>query len=162
MSRFLTASFDKFVIYRDAHQDTYLKKFSHQQVVTSISFYPIKGEERFASGSMDKMIRIWSIDNNIVMDYLNCSDFIISIAYSPDGNHVSAGNQKGKVSIHEFKEDINKEKKLQYSHSFNCKNGIGRFSKGRKIISIQYITRHLMLVTTSDSRLRLVNEKVDT
>jgi WD40 repeat protein len=46
---------------------------------------------------------------------------------------------------------------LKYNFSFSCKNRLGKYSYGRKITNIEFVNRTQALVTTNDSRIRLVN-----
>ena len=47
--------------------------------------------------------------------------------------------------------------RLKYSYSFDCKNKSGKFSDGRKITNIEFLNMNLVLITTNDSSVRLVN-----
>jgi WD40 repeat protein len=46
---------------------------------------------------------------------------------------------------------------LRYHSSFSCKNRIGKYSNGRKVTNISFLNRSQVLITTNDSRVRLVN-----
>lgn len=46
---------------------------------------------------------------------------------------------------------------MRYSCSFNCRNKSGKYSNGRKITGIAFINRKEAVVTTNDSRIRIVN-----
>jgi uncharacterized protein YuzE len=39
----------------------------------------------------------------------------------------------------------------------NCKNRYGKYSDGRKVMGIQFINNSEALITTADSRLRIIN-----
>ena len=46
---------------------------------------------------------------------------------------------------------------MRYNFSFQCKNRIGKYSRGEKITNIEFINKTLVLITTNDCRIRLVN-----
>ena len=111
-----------------------------------------------------------------MLDYINIQDYITSIAYFPSGESIAVGTQNGKCSIYDCKVKNQKntfcfwflklinyflffqiQTQLKYSYSFYCKNKIGKYSGGRKITSIEFINRNSLLVSTNDSRVRLVN-----
>jgi hypothetical protein len=46
---------------------------------------------------------------------------------------------------------------LRYNFSFTCRNRIGKFALGRKITNIEFLNKSMALITTNDSRIRLIN-----
>lgn len=67
-------------------------------VVTGISFCP--GNEDFiATGSIDKITRIWSIKHKTVVDWVEIKDVISSVSYSLDGERLVVGTLKGLIMV---------------------------------------------------------------
>jgi WD40 repeat protein len=148
----LSASMDHLVIMWNINNSGPVMKFVHSSVVTSISFCPVMGDdEKFASGCLDKIIRIWSPKQNKVLDYINMKEYITAISYFPTGDMIAIGTHDGKCSIYDCKP------KLRYNFSFTCRNRIGKYSHGRKITNIHFLNRTKALITTNDSRIRLIN-----
>ena len=44
----------------------------------------------------------------------------------------------------------------------NCKNRRGKFAKGRKVTSIDFITVNIAMITSNDSRIRFIDARVIT
>jgi hypothetical protein len=42
----------------------------------------------------------------------------------------------------------------------NCKNRRGKFAKGRKVTSIDFITVNIAMITSNDSRIRFIDARV--
>lgn len=51
----------------------------------------------------------------------------------------------------------NIDPKLSYISVVNCKNRFGKYSNGRKVVGIRFINDSEALITTADSRLRIIN-----
>jgi len=52
-----------------------------------------------------------------------------------------------------------KDRSLKFDASFFCRNKYGRYSNGRKINNIEFTNNSNALITTCDSRIRLINIK---
>ena len=52
--------------------------------VTSVSFKP-ESDDTFATGSFDKIARVWSIKHKNVIDWVDTGSIISSLAFSLDG-----------------------------------------------------------------------------
>ena len=70
------------------------------------------------------------------------------MAFFPEGDKIAIGTHNGKVLVY------NIFPKISYSYSFVCRNRLGKFSKGKKITSIDFTDKAKALITTSDSRIR--------
>jgi len=148
----LSASLDKSILMWDLTKDTYIHKFEHSNMVTCLSFCP-NNENLFVSGCLDKIVRIWDTTKKKVVDYINVQDLITSITYFPSGDQIAIGFHNGKISVYDI------IPKLKYNTSFDCRNRFGKYSKGRKVTGLEFINNHDVLVTTNDSRIRLLNIK---
>jgi len=151
----LTASFDLKVMLWDIHSmntTTPLAIYDHPEIVTSVSFLP-ESKNTFASGSLDKFIRIWNIEKNKVIETQQTQDHITSLKYSPSGSVLLAGLYRGQCIVYQF----DAKKKLTYLSRVDCKNRRGKFSKGKKITGFHFLSDFQVLITTNDSRLRLLD-----
>jgi WD40 repeat protein len=63
-------------------------------MVTSISFKP-GSDETFATGSFDKMARVWSLKHTKVVDWAETPSNITALSYSLDGERLVVGTLKG-------------------------------------------------------------------
>lgn len=52
------------------------------------------------------------------------------------------------------------QEKLKPIKSVICKNRRGKFSNGRKVTGIEFLTSTVAMITTNDSRMRFINIKV--
>ena len=203
----LSASLDHYVILWsiDKKQVNIIKKFDHNDIITSISFSPTN-PNIFISGCFDRFIRIFTINDSIVYNniddnneielnkkfeirgnntflnnsiatinvnkntknkyqninnnledskneipnYFNINEIITTVAFFPEGDKIAIGTHNGKVLVYTI------FPKISYSYSFVCRNRLGKFSKGKKITSIDFTDKAKALITTSDSRIRYV------
>lgn len=53
-------------------------------VVTCIQFNPVD-DDYFLSGSLDAKIRIWNVPHRQVVDWMDISEMVTAVCYSPDG-----------------------------------------------------------------------------
>lgn len=105
----ITGSLDHHVILWDISKSEYIFKFDHLSIVTCITFCPnvifiiIKqNDEYFATGCIDKIIRIFSSKKRTIVDYKNVDDLITAIEYSPTSEHLVVGCHNGKCEIFKF------------------------------------------------------------
>ena len=84
-------------------------------------------------------------------DYFNINQIITSVEFFPDGSKLAIGTHNGKILVYNLIEKIN------YDYCFFCRNKLGEFSSGKKITCIKFIDKNRALVTTSDSRIRLMS-----
>ncbi len=67
--------------------------YGHTDTVTSLAFHP--DGKTFASGSMDKTVRIWDVETQNCLKILEGYDsWISSVVYSPDGNLIASSSWK--------------------------------------------------------------------
>ena len=82
----------------------------HADIVTSAS-YSSDGKH-LASGSSDKTVRIWDLENGTSRVLEGHTDYVASVSYSPDGRYVASGSSDKTVRI------------------WNLENGTSRVLKG--------------------------------
>lgn len=99
--------------------------------------------------------RLWSIQSKMVVDWQKTTDIITAIKFSPDATRLVVGLYKGKCAVYSVD-----SAKLSYVAIVNCKNRHGTFSDGRKVTGINFLNNYEALITTADSRLRIINLNV--
>jgi WD40 repeat protein len=83
-----------------------------------------------------------------VLNYINVNDYISSISYFPSGDRIAVGSFLGNVSIYKC------FPKIEYLYSFDAKM---RKYEGKKVTNIEFLSNEKILVTTNDSRIRILN-----
>ena len=82
---------------------------------------------------------------------MKCGKNVTCVQYSPNGAWLVAGLSKGILIVYDAK-NFNRITQIE------CKNRMGRYSMGTKVISIQfYIDESEFLVTTYDHRIRRIS-----
>jgi len=128
--------------------------FEHEDAVTGVAFHPESEEEKmvFVTGWLDKSYRVW-INNETEPEWTQqAKDYITAISVSPDGARVVIGLHMGQIIVWSYDNYT-----LNYITSIECKNRLGKYSKGTKVTSIIFLDNTDVLVTTNDSRIRIVN-----
>ena len=106
------------------------------------------------TGSLDSAVRVWHKERkNTPLQVENTNEVITALAYSPNGKWLVLGTYSGKCLIYES----SSIGKLNYKSQIDCKNRRGKFSSGRKIGGVTFINDREFLVTTADSRIRLIS-----
>lgn len=67
-----------------------IKRFWHQDMVTSVAFSP--DNKRLAIGSDDKTARIWNIEKGTCEKKFVHSGWVWAVAFSPDGKYLATGS----------------------------------------------------------------------
>ncbi len=105
--------------------------------------------------------RLWSTQTESIVDWQKASDVITSMNFSPDGRRLLLGLYKGQClvfAVDSFKfGPCTQSCRLSYIAMINCRNRYGTYSGGRKVTGIYFINNSEALVTTADSRLRVIN-----
>lgn len=151
-----------------------LQTFHHDDFVTSVKFHPTD-DRFFLSGSLDNYVRLWLVLERSIAFAKNVGDevLITALCFTPDGDHCAVGGFNGLVFILETKG-------LHYRTHFEVKDRsiVSAFQnrQGNKITGIQifeneamslensqptteteWLTRWNVLITTNDSKVRLIN-----
>jgi len=111
----------------------------------------INVNNNYINKNQNKNINNIEEQKNDLPNYFNIDEIIISIAFFPEGNKIAIGTHNGKILVYII------FPKISYVYSFVCRNKLGKFSSGRKIISIDFTDRNKALITTADSRIRYVS-----
>jgi WD40 repeat protein len=145
----LSAGMDGFVRLWHVSRPECLHKFQHPDCVTSVVFHPTE-DNYFVTGSFDKKIRIWSLETGRVVLWQPTPAMITAVAFSPDARYFIAGLYNGVCNVY-------LTDGLKLYTQIECHNRRGKHRRGRKVTGVEFnASGSHMLVTTNDSRCRLV------
>ncbi|XP_074588804.1 uncharacterized protein LOC141844704 [Curcuma longa] len=96
----LSTSKDKTVRMWKVGCNSCVKLFYHNDYVTCIQFHPLD-DAYFITGSVDRKARIWSVDENIVVDWVDTRNIITAISYQTDGKGFAVGTLSGNCLFYE-------------------------------------------------------------
>ena len=104
-------------------------------------------------GNLNKFTGNNNITNNKfdLFNYFNINEIVTAIEFFPDGSKIAVGTHNSKVLVY------NIFPKISYGYCFFCRNRLGKFSSGKKITAIHFIDKLRALITTADSRVRLIS-----
>lgn len=147
----LSSSMDKTVRLWNVSSKTCLKIFTHNDYVTCIQFHPLD-PAHFISGSLDGKVRIWSIQEPQVIDWVDLQEMVTAACYTPNGQGAVVGSYKGTCRF--YKTPGNK---LQLDTTFEVRSTKTKRSQGKKITGFQFVPGNNMkiLITSNDSRVRV-------
>lgn len=165
----ISGSMDKTVKLWHVDRPDYLSSFQHDDFVTTVKFHPTD-DRFFFSGSLDNNARIWSVLERTVAFGRHLGDdmLITSSSFTPDGVNCLVGGFNGTLIMLETKglHIVNRfEIKPRHlvpltNHSGNKITNIKVFSSAvDDIAHVDYASRWTYLITTNDSKIRLVNIK---
>jgi WD40 repeat protein len=127
-------------------------------LVTSIAFHP-RDDRFFLAGSLDSILRLWSIPDKSVAFWSQLPDLITAVAFTPDGKTAIAGVLSGLCLFYETEG-------LKYHTQIHVRSSRGKNAKGSKITGIRTAIippddpeggDTKILITSNDSRVRLYN-----
>jgi len=152
---FVTGCFDKFIrffkiddsliIEEDNIEDNTNPKLNESKSTINVNFNSFCGLNKLSTKNKE------ILNKYEILNYFNINEIITAVEFFPDGSKLAIGTHKGKVLVYKISDNI------QYDYCFYCRNKLGQFSSGKKITSIHFIDRIRALITTSDSRIRLVS-----
>ena len=149
---FVTGCFDKFIrIFKiddsllapEENEDNNITKLNESKSTINVNFNNFSGIKRLnANNDLNKFE---------ILNYFNINEIITAVEFFPDGSKIAIGTHKGKILVYKILDNI------IYDYCFYCRNKLGQFSSGKKITSIHFIDKIRALITTSDSRIRLIS-----
>lgn len=99
-------------------------------------------------------MRVWCIKTKKVIDWVQTACEITALKYSNCGERLYVGLVNGDVLIFDSTQE-----KLTPVRTVVCKNKRGKFSKGRKVTSIDFLSLNIAMITTNDSRIRFIDAR---
>lgn len=133
-----------------------------RDMVTSVDFYP-EEEAYFISGCMDRKLRVWSIPQGCVLKWTQAPSVITTVTFCPGGRLCAAGLSDGQVIFY-YSDGLRYFTQVGVAAvceaQMECRNRHGKDKAGRKVTGISFLVkekRQYMLVTTNDSRLRVMS-----
>eukprot|EP00871_Galdieria_phlegrea_P002474 jgi/Galph1/3227/GphlegSOOS_G1936.1 len=149
----LSASMDKTVRLWHPSLLEALRKFQHNDFITTVSFHPLD-ERIFISGSLDEKIRLWGIAEKKVLAYKGNLGLVTACAISPDGKHLLVGTYKGQCKALLLSHEEGNHK-IEYLSEVEVRSRRGKNSKASKISGICFKPHSKeFLVSSNDCRLR--------
>ncbi|CAM9588283.1 unnamed protein product [Chrysoparadoxa australica] len=147
-----------------------LGEFRHPNFVTGVCFHP-RNDRLFLTGCFDKRLRIWSIPDGRVINWAQAPEMITACCFGPTGKLAVAGCSDGRVVLY--------TSALKYFTQTHCRNRHGKDKRGKKVTGVSFVSSALinasgtpcgvrnrrddqqsseyaLLVTTNDSRTRLI------
>ena len=113
---------------------------------------PKNTDDFFITSCFDLKIYLWNTKHSKQPYYIiYVNEIITKTLFFPDGQKLCLGSAKGNIFIYNIIENF------QYSYSFHVRNKRGKGSLKKKITDIKFLRRNEILVTTNDSRIRLIN-----
>lgn len=167
----ISGSMDKMVKLWHVDRQECLETFQNEDFVTAVAFHPTD-DRFFLSGTLDNKVRIWSIlEKNVpFFKELDENVLITAAAMTPDGQYSIIGGFNGVIYIfetkglHVFNRFEVKETALvnPFHEKSGCRiTGFIVFENSSKLISIESpFDKWNVLMTTNDSKIRLVNSKM--
>eukprot|EP00871_Galdieria_phlegrea_P004585 jgi/Galph1/5127/GphlegSOOS_G3735.1 len=149
----LSASMDKTVrLWHPSSMET-LRKFQHNDFITTVSFHPLD-ERIFISGALDENVRLWGIAEKKVLAYKSHLGLVTACAISPDGKHLLVGTYKGQCKTFLLSQEEGNYK-IEYLSEVEVRSRRGKNSRGSKISGICFKPHSKeFLVSSNDCRLR--------
>ena len=109
-------------------------------------------DDFFITACLDLRVYIWNTKRSKDPFYIIYVNEIITKAlFFPDGSKLCLGSIKGNIFIYNVKDNFS------YSYSFHVRNKNKKGSMKKKITDIKFIKKNEILVTTNDSRIRIIN-----
>lgn len=168
----ITGSMDNTAKLWHIDHDDCLKSFKLNDFVTSLKFHPTD-DRFFVSGSLDGRLLLWSIlENSIAYEQQLKEVLITAITMTPEGEHIVAGGVSGSVFVLETRglhiidrievKNTSLSDKLFHNKNDNKITGVQCFVDPHAPLLTdptpdRPLSNRSFLVTTNDSKIRLVN-----
>ena len=135
----------------DPLREEMIKSFDHPEKVTFCRFYR-NSDNHFVTACKDNLLRVYSISETQPIGYYQIPMTCYSLDFDLKNQYLAVGLDKGEVLLYSVKDDYH----LRIYNKFLCKNRKGIHSKGKKVVGLKFVTEDWLLVTTADSRIRIM------
>lgn len=152
----LTASLDKTICLWHPNNASPLRRFVHDDFVTSVTFHPFD-EKICVSGTSLGTLRMWHLTERKLLSRTDTDEFITATTISPDGKLLLAGTAQGRCKFYRLFDEIQGEWQLVHTTQVDVRSSRGKNNKGAKIcgISFLYSDAREFMVSSNDSRIRI-------
>ncbi|KAL8443119.1 hypothetical protein Emag_006069 [Eimeria magna] len=186
MSLLLSASLDKTVrLWRPSKGVAAIAVLRCTDWPTCASFHPIFKDVIF-TGCLDATIQVWRLLSSRapgtpgaprgapeqfesrIVEYLKVPELVTALSISPNGGILAVGFRNGSISFYDarrlggsghpaiYEAELLGANTLKFRSEVDCKNRKGKFAKGRKVTSLEWLPDGSCLcVATNDSRIRI-------
>ncbi|CAG9316688.1 WDR44_2 [Blepharisma stoltei] len=150
----LSSSADGTVKLWSSSQDSSIDTIQLPCEVSAVTFNPIDSNY-FVTASGDLIIRLFRFPDKIIEGFYQAPGEITSICYSPSGEFLAVGIDKGQVVLYQGRSDH----KLRLGTTLICRNRRGLLSGGKRVTGLEFMDEEHLCVTTNDSNIRLYRYK---
>lgn len=153
----ISASSDNSVRLWHVSNENCLCVFEHTDTVSSVRFHPFN-DNYFASGTLDGRTRVWDIRNRKLLYWNEIPrESITALSFTRDASAIVVGTLSGNCIFYDFAG-------LKYITQINVASSKGVRSRETRITGIEKVPESAIgeeriLVTSADSRIRLINVK---
>mmetsp|Transcript_6714 Transcript_6714/g.11995 ORF Transcript_6714/g.11995 Transcript_6714/m.11995 type:complete len:522 (-) Transcript_6714:3373-4938(-) len=152
----LSASMDRTIRLWHPSKSECLQKFSHPDFVSAVSFHP-HDENVFVSGSVDGMVRLWSIPTKNVISSARTGDIITSCSIKRDGLSIIVGTFHGHCLIYNLFDRKVGEWKLRLISKLDVRVKSSLKKSNIRVLGIDFlpVNDDWVFLSTSDSLIRM-------
>ncbi|OMJ95300.1 hypothetical protein SteCoe_1358 [Stentor coeruleus] len=152
--KLISSANDGSVFMWEPTSEEHFKSYPHPEGVSSCKFFR-SNPKYFVTVCKDKLMRVYDKDNPKPLGFYQLPMVSHCIDFNIDCNYLAVGLGKGEISLYVVKENFN----LHYYNTIICRNRRGMFSNGRRVTGLSFITQDWLLVSTHDSRIRIIKYK---
>jgi WD40 repeat protein len=151
-NKLISGSKDNRVLLWSPSQNEKCEIFEHPEKVRVCKFFN-SNNDYFVTGCKDNLLRVFSVSDKQPIGYYQLPSSCYSLDFDPSNKFLAVGLDKGEVMLYHIKDEI----QLRLYQKKHCRNQQGIYSKGRKVVALKFLNHDWLLVTTADSRIRLMN-----
>jgi WD40 repeat protein len=145
----LASYLDKSVVLWSIEKRQVIRRIQCSDIITCMEPHPQHGINMLATGSLDKLIRVFDFTSERLVDWHRSEDYITALAYSPLGEYLIVGLYHGICRVY------NSENYLSFKCEINCHNTSVKEIYSKKVINIRFLNIVEFIISTCDSRIRL-------
>ena len=147
----LSSSADRNAILWNIAKEEPLNIFAHPDSITACKFFT-NSPQHFATACKDNLIRLYEVSALKPLGFYQLPVNATCMEFSADGKVLAVGLMKGEVLVYNVRTDC----RLRVCNKILCRNSRGIYSGGRKVVGVSFTQKGLLLVSTADSRIRML------